>query len=105
LSSYSNDLRDALLSKHGNDLWKCWNSKIKPHYKRDEVDGYAYVKTIAGEILLTKSDTATDTNRATCLNDEYANLHVILQSYQMICSMLNYLVILMLIQVMVKSLV
>ncbi len=28
VQSYSNDLNDALLSKNGNDFWKCWKSKF-----------------------------------------------------------------------------
>jgi len=25
---FTNDLRDALLNKRGNQFWKCWNSKF-----------------------------------------------------------------------------
>jgi hypothetical protein len=35
LSSYSNDLHDALLAKNGKTFWKCWNSKFESHYKCD----------------------------------------------------------------------
>ena len=45
---YTNELHDALLAKHGNQFWKCWNAKFgngTGHCK--EVDGYAAHQQIA----------------------------------------------------------
>ena len=28
MGRYTNELNDALLLKHGNEFWKCWNSKF-----------------------------------------------------------------------------
>lgn len=39
LSSYSNDLHEALLAKRGTTFWKVWRSKFESVNKPGEVDG------------------------------------------------------------------
>jgi hypothetical protein len=40
-SSYTNDLHDALNSKHGNTFWKCWRAKFGSNNRHAlQVDGY-----------------------------------------------------------------
>jgi hypothetical protein len=78
LLSYSNDLHDALLNKHGNEFWRSWNSKFESHHKCVEVDGCVDVDVIASKFAdhFSKCYTATDANRAANLHEEYAMLRV-----------------------------
>ena len=47
-SLFTNDLHDALLSKQGNDFWKCWNSKVaNKSPKCLQVDGFIDAKEIS----------------------------------------------------------
>ena len=75
VSTYSNDLHDALLAKRGKDFWKCWNSKFESNQTCDEVDGIVDVKIIAEKFAKFFSDSyqANDAHRASCLYSEYIN--------------------------------
>jgi len=37
--AYTNELHDALSQKHGNEFWKCWNSKFESKSKIRQVNG------------------------------------------------------------------
>jgi len=52
--AYSNDLHDALISKRGNEFWKCWNSKFARSSSRSrrQVDGLTDHQQIASVALL-----------------------------------------------------
>jgi len=46
--SFTNDLHDALISKHGTEFWKCWNSKFSNKPTRClQIDGSINSKEIA----------------------------------------------------------
>ena len=48
LERYSNELNDALLSKRGNDFWKCWNAKFSSGVGQcKQVDGLTDHQQIA----------------------------------------------------------
>jgi exonuclease III len=76
VSSYSNDLHDALLKKNGTNFWKCWNSKFECNYKCNEVEGCVDVDIIANKFAdhFSAAYTATDINRANSLYTEYVTL-------------------------------
>ena len=78
VSSYSNDLHDALLAKKGKVFWKCWNSKFESHYKCEDVDGCVDTNIIADKFasFFAGSYQANDVDRASCLYDTYINQRV-----------------------------
>lgn len=75
LTTYSNDLHDALLAKRGTDFWKCWNSKFELHHNCDEVDGSVDANSIADKFakFFSESYQANNADRASSLYSEYVN--------------------------------
>ena len=48
MGRYTNELNDALLLKHGNEFWKCWNSKFSGGAGQcKQVDGFTVHQQIA----------------------------------------------------------
>jgi len=76
--AYSNDLHDALISKHGNEFWKCWNSKFGKSSSSScrQVDGLTDHQQIADEFkqYFAKLGSAADSTAANALLDEYNSL-------------------------------
>jgi Reverse transcriptase (RNA-dependent DNA polymerase) len=75
LTTYSNDLHDALLAKRGTVFWKCWNSKFEQNKNCDEVDGSVDANIIADKFatFFSESYQANDADRASILYNEYVN--------------------------------
>jgi hypothetical protein len=76
LSSYTNELHDALMNKNGPEFWKCWRSKFKTGNKCDEVDGCIDDITIANKLAshFNNSYSCNSTQRAAELQNEYTNM-------------------------------
>ena len=76
LSSYTNELHDALMRKDGPEFWKCWRSKFETGKKCDEVDGCIDETTIANKLAshFKNSYSCNSTQRAAELHNEYTNM-------------------------------
>ena len=76
LSSYTNELHDALMQKHGPEFWKCWRSKFETGKKCDEVDGCVDDTVIADKLAchFSNSYSCNNEQRATELQNEYTNM-------------------------------
>ncbi len=76
LSSYTNELHDALMKKNGPEFWKCWRSKFESGKKCDEVDGCVDEITIANNLAshFSNSYSCNSTQRAAELQNEYTNM-------------------------------
>lgn len=75
--SYSNDLNDALMQKHGTDFWKCWNSKFEVNNQKcEQVDGYTDSESIAAKFAshFETAYSSVSVSRAQELETEYLNL-------------------------------
>jgi hypothetical protein len=75
VTTYSNDLHDALLSKNGPDFWKCWKSKFDSSPNNcEQVDGCVDSDVIADKFAqhFAKAYTSIDATRAEELKSEYA---------------------------------
>ena len=78
ISSYSNDLHEALLKKNGTLFWKCWNSKFNTNRKCEEVDGCTDPVVIADKFNRYFSElyVCNNESRANALRDEYEQLRL-----------------------------
>lgn len=83
LSSYSNDLHDALSAKKGKVFWKCWKANFESHDKCMEVDGCVDNNTIADKFATVFAGfyQANDVDRATDLYMDYVNRRVNYSGY------------------------
>jgi len=73
LTSYTNDLNDALMQKNGHDFWKCWRSKFESSNVCQQVDGCVDSDKIADKFAqhFAKSYTCNDDARAADLKAEF----------------------------------
>ena len=62
LSSYSNDLHEALLAKRGTTFWKVWRSKFESVNKPGEVDGCNNPIEVSSKFSLFFSDACSANN-------------------------------------------
>ena len=74
--SYTNDLHDALMNKHGKVFWKCWRSKFEVPNRCTEVDGcvdrYIIAEKFANHFSAAYS--YNDINRAESLRSDFLKL-------------------------------
>jgi hypothetical protein len=84
--SYSNDLHEALLNKHGSEFWKCWRSKFEQSSKCDEVEGCVTVNAISAKFHehFAKLYATTNLTRATDLHNAYSNQRSIYKGFPIV---------------------
>jgi len=75
LSSYSNDLHEALLHKNGPAFWKVWRSKFNNKNKPIEVDGCTDAKMIVNKFAHYFADSSS-ANNVTRVLSYMMSLHV-----------------------------
>jgi hypothetical protein len=80
LSSYSNDLHEALLRKNGNDFWKSWNSKFECKNKCEEVEGCSDFTVVADKFVRHFSQLYT-CNNASRADELYNNFCYLKKNY------------------------
>ena len=76
LSSYSNDLHEALIQKNGPAFWKCWKSKFECQNSCEEVNGYTDAQTVADKFAeyFSRLYVCNSPSRADELRHEYIQL-------------------------------
>ena len=76
LSSYTNELHDALMQKNGPQFWKCWQSKFEMGKKCDEVDGCVDDTVIADKLAshFGSSYSCNNEQRAIELQNAYTSM-------------------------------
>ena len=76
LTSYSNELHDALLNKNGPQFWRCWKSKFNSSTKCDQVDGCVDNGLIADKFAdkFAEIYSSNNSQHATVLEREYKQM-------------------------------
>ncbi|MFM2332659.1 MAG: hypothetical protein RIQ74_1491, partial [Pseudomonadota bacterium] len=73
ISSYSNDLHEALMAKRGSSFWKIWRSKFEGVNKSREVEGCSDPSEVSAKFsqFFSEACSANNSTRAAELLDEF----------------------------------